>query len=139
LALGEAELYAGERDASRATLTRVAELARAAPAPELAQAALGLPPGLSRSKPADRPSLRFLLRRRSQRSGKPTARFVRGSWRGSQSRWSGQMQRKGAMRSATRPLPLPAAWGTRGPSDLHSLHGTVCVGRRKDLPSENPS
>ena len=47
LALGEAELHAGERDASRATLEQVAALARAVPAPELlARAALGLSPGL---------------------------------------------------------------------------------------------
>ena len=47
LALGEAELRAGERDASRQTLLRVAELARAIPSPELlARAAMGFAPGL---------------------------------------------------------------------------------------------
>ena len=48
LALGEAELRAGERDASRATLEQVAELARSRyrTADLLARAALGLSPGL---------------------------------------------------------------------------------------------
>jgi DNA-binding winged helix-turn-helix (wHTH) protein len=47
LALGEAELRAGERDASRITLNRVAEIARSVPSFEvLARAALGLSPGL---------------------------------------------------------------------------------------------
>jgi eukaryotic-like serine/threonine-protein kinase len=47
LALGEAELRAGERDASRVTLARVAELARSLSAADiLARAALALSPGL---------------------------------------------------------------------------------------------
>ena len=47
LSLGEAELQAGEREASRATLKQVAELARSVSAADLlARAALGLSPGL---------------------------------------------------------------------------------------------